>query len=125
MPSNSNEESLFVRVEGYKVILQDLEAVRQIIENMREAVEVLNQVEQVKEASIETFLENVDRLNGKLESIGGELPRVQDMDDQGTVRVAQQQPSQKQPEPEEAVDESIKELHSELQGLKDDLDQLQ
>lgn len=144
MPDYPEDDSLFVRVEGYKVILQDLEAVRQILENMKEAVHVLNQVEEVKEQSIKTFMENVDRLNEQLESIEGEMPRLKDLEGGGSVKITaeepQQQQSQQQPvrdeppvqqqaqqpqqEPEEAVDDSIRELHDELKGLKDELDEL-
>ena len=153
MPDYPDDDSLFVRVEGYKVILQDLEAVRQILENMKEAIHVLNQVEAVKEQSIETFLENVDRLNDKLESVEGEMPRLKDLEGGGSVqitadqqqvqqqqqaRAAQQQSAtgqQQAPLPQqgqqvqagdgkEAVDDSIRELHDELKGLKDELNEL-
>lgn len=165
MPDYPDDDSLFVRVEGYKVILQDLEAVRQILENMQEAVHVLNQVEDVKEQSIKTFLENVDRLNDKLESIEGEMPRLKDLEGGGSVKItsdgSQQQQTggkqmqqrgskqvqqsgnqqsrqpggqrsqqgggqqvQQQPEGKEAVDDSIRDLHDELKGLKDELNDL-
>jgi len=146
MPDYPDDDSLFVRVEGYKVILQDLEAVRQILENMKEAIHVLNQVESVKEQSIETFLENVDRLNDKLESVEGEMPRLKDLEGGGSVQITadQQQVKQQQqaaagqhqaPPPQqaqqaqagdgkEAVDDSIRELHDELKGLKDELNDI-
>ncbi|MDY6770998.1 MAG: hypothetical protein SV186_03520 [Candidatus Nanohaloarchaea archaeon] len=123
-----DDDSLFVRVEGYKVILQDLEAVRQIIENMKEAVTVMNQVDKVKEKSIETFLENVDRLNDKLDSIDAEMPQMRDMEQGGSVTIEReqsQQVQQQQPaDSEEVVDDSIHDLQDELQGLKDELDKL-
>lgn len=127
MPDQAEDDSLFVRVEGYRLILQDLEAVRQILENMREAVSVLNQLQDVKERSIETFFENLDRLNAKMESIDQELPEVREVQQQGKVQV--QRPQQEtgsapQQAPEEVVDDSIRDLHSELSGLKDELDNL-
>ncbi len=130
MAGQSDDDSLFVRVEGYKVILQDLEAVRQIIENMKEAVSVMNQVDKVKEQSIETFLTNVDRLNEKLQSIDAEMPQMRDMEQGGSVTIERDrsQPQGPDPEPEntdEVVDDSIRDLHSELQGLKDELDKLE
>jgi len=127
MPDQADDDSLFVRVEGYRLILQDLEAVRQILENMREAVSVLNQLQDVKERSIETFFENLDRLNAKMESIDQELPEVREVQQQGKVQVQRPQPetgSAPQQAPEEAVDDSIRDLHSELSGLKDELDNL-
>lgn len=135
MPGQSSDDSLFVRVEGYKVILQDLEAVRQIIENMKEAVAVMNQVDAVKEQSIETFLHNVDRLNEKLESIEAEMPQMQDMQGGGSVQIEPQgthpqghdtRPQQPtQDDPEEAVDDTMQELESELKGLQDELENLE
>jgi len=35
------DDQLYVRVDGYKVLLQDLEAIRQIIDNIKEADYVL------------------------------------------------------------------------------------
>lgn len=130
MAGQSDDDSLFVRVEGYKVILQDLEAVRQIIENMKEAVSVMNQVDAVKEQSIETFLTNVDRLNEKLQSIDAEMPQMRDMEQGGSVTIERDrsQPEGPDPEPEnteDVVDDSIRDLQSELQGLKDELDRLE
>lgn len=130
MQGQSDDDSLFVRVEGYKVILQDLEAVRQIIENMKEAIAVMNQVDAVKEQSIETFLQNVDRLNEKLQSIDAEMPQMQNMQQGGSVTIERESQSPDGPEPqpedeEQVVDESIRDLHSELQGLKDELDRLE
>lgn len=122
MPQPKDDDPLFVRVEGYKVILQELEAIRQILENMGEAITVLNKVDRVKEQSVQTFLENIDRLYEKLETVGQEMPRV-DGSGQPREEVPEEQVPQ-QPEGEEVVNDSIRNLHSELQGLKQQLDDI-
>jgi len=114
----SEQDQLYVRVEGYKILLQDLEAIRQIIDNIHEASEVLAQVREVKEKSIDTIYENIDRLNDKLEDVEMEMPEVED--DGGSQieysEAAQQQSGQ--------IDDSVKELHSELETLQDELSDL-
>jgi archaellum component FlaC len=113
--SNEREE-LYVRVDGYRVLLQDLEAVNQIIENIREASEVLSQVRDVKEKSIDTIYENIDRLNEKLEDIEMEMPEV---DGAPTVEYAPE--GHEEPD---RIDDSVQELHSELNNLQDELSDL-
>lgn len=128
MPDKQEDEELFVRVEGYKDILQDLEAIKQIIENAREAVEVMNQVDRVKEKSIQTFMENIQRLNSKLDEVDSQLPKMKETPVPEKTPEPKETP-QKSPskniEQEEMIDESIKDLHTELKGLKDELDKLQ
>ena len=108
------KEPLFVKVEGYKNILQELEAIRQIIENMNEAVEVLDKVRSVKEKSIETFLENVDRLNERLEGVNGQLPEVEGYETHQLAEIPDESP----------IDDSVQELHGELKDLKKELSEL-
>ena len=140
---------LFVRVEGYKDVLKDLEAIRQILENMDESVQVLKKVQQVKEKSIKNFIDNVDRLDDKLDSVNVEMPELNDMDRPGIRAESEKSARRKAPEPEEddfpeespdirseteiddgrkdeedAVKGSINDLHSELKGLKDQLNNL-
>ncbi len=122
MPQPKDDDPLFVRVEGYKTILQELEAIRQILENMGEAITVLNKVDRVKEQSVQTFLENIDRLYEKLETVGQEMPRVDGSGQQPQQMPEEQQPQQ--PEGEQVVNDSIRNLHSELQGLKQQLDDI-
>jgi cell division septum initiation protein DivIVA len=105
-------------------VLQDLEGVRQIIENMHESLRVMKQIDQVKEKSIHTFLDNVDRLNARLNTLSEELPELQDADGQNLQIQRREQDTPKQADPEQAIDESIEGLHDELQKLKGDLNEL-
>ncbi|PSG98801.1 MAG: hypothetical protein BRC29_01585 [Nanohaloarchaea archaeon SW_7_43_1] len=110
------DDQLYVRVDGYKVLLQDLEAIRQIIDNIKEAEEVLEQVRIVKEKSIDTIYENVDRLNDKLEDVEVEMPEVEP-GEQTSVEVEQHQQV-------DHIDDSVNELHSELENLQNELSDL-
>lgn len=116
----SEEEQLYVRIDGYKVLLQDLEAVRQIVDNINEAAEVLRQVRQVKEKTIDTVYENLDRMNDKLEDIEVEIPDVEDAPAPQQINVETPERRQK----EDQIDGSVQELHSELQNLQDELSDL-
>lgn len=119
MPDYSDDDPIFVRVEGYRVILQDLEAIRQILENMEEAVQVMHKLDDIKEQSIDTFMENLDRLYDKLQSVDAEMPEVKDGQQGRNVRIEQSNVNE-----ETVIDDSIKDLHSELEGLKDELDKI-
>jgi len=115
----SEQDQLYVRIEGYKILLQDLEAIRQIIDNIHEASEVLAQVRDVKEKSIDTIYENVDRLNDKLEDVEMEMPEVEENGGsqvEYSEAVSQSDSGQ--------IDDSVQELHSELETLQDELSDL-
>lgn len=114
------DEHLFIKVPGYKNILQDLVGVEQILANMKESLEVLNEVQQVKEHSIQVFLENIERLNKQLENLDGQMPEMDDMD----VHVAEEI-SHGNVDGEEVVDEAVHDLKGELEGLRDELDKLE
>ena len=113
----SEEEQLYVRVDGYKVLLQDLEAVRQIIDNINEAAEVLRQIREVKEKTIDTVYENVDRMNDKLDDIAMEIPEVENAQIPNQVDIDVDQH-------EAEIDDSVQELHTELQDLQNELSDL-
>ncbi len=113
------EEPLFIKVPGYKNILQDLVGVQQILNNMKESVEVLHEVQHVKERSIEVFLENVERLNAQLEDIDGQFPEIEDMD----VHIAEDI-SHGDIDEDEVIDDAFKDLKGELEGLRTELDQI-
>ena len=108
-------DSLFVKVDGYKVILQDLEVIRQIIENMKEAISVLNRVAEVKEKSIVTFMENISHLNEKLESISSQMPDIGQSPAKTEIGFS---PSKK------VISNSVNDLRGELEMLRDELSKL-
>lgn len=119
---SQKEDQLYVRVDGYKVLLQDLEAVRQIVQNINEASEVLRQVRDVKEKTIDTIYENLDRMNDKLEDIHMEMPEVDAV--ARTEAAATVDIDTEEHETRSEIDESVEELHSELESLQDELSNL-
>lgn len=120
MENPQEEDSLFVRIEGYREVLQDFEAIRQILINMKEARSVLKRIEDVKEQSIDAFLENLDRLNQRLSSVDVELPEMGD----SSVKECQAREASGEIATESLVDDSINDLHSELEGLRDELEKI-
>lgn len=116
MPADGNDDQLFIRVPGYKNILEDVAGVQQILMNMRKSVQVLQEVQDVKQKSIDVFNENVERLNQRLKNMDQEFPEVQDIEahiergDGGEVDVD-----------DDVIDESVRELRDELEGLKSEL----
>lgn len=116
MPDQGRQ--LYIKVPGYKHILEDLEGINQVLDNMRESLQVLHTVEEVKQKSIDVFVENVERLNEQLDDINREMPEVHDIEvHTGGGRVDMGG--------EEVIDESVKELRDELSGLQQELDQIE
>lgn len=114
MPEEKLEDQpLFVKVDGYKVILKELEAGKQIISNMKEAIEVLEKTREVKKKSINSFVDNISRLKDKIEEINKEMPELKEVNT-----------TAEDIEEKVAVDKSVQELHSELKNLKSELGQL-
>jgi len=113
---SANSDSLFVKVDGYKVVLQDLEVIKQIIANLRDAISVLNKVAEVKEKSVSMFMENISRLNEKLSSISTQMPMVEgspayENDDSESPRTV--------------ISGTVGDLRGELESLKSELSSLQ
>ncbi|MDY6765965.1 MAG: hypothetical protein SVW77_01230 [Candidatus Nanohaloarchaea archaeon] len=114
-----DDDQLFIRVPEYKNILQDLEGVKQIVANMRESVEVLNEVQQVKEKSIDVFVENAERLNEQLDDIERRVPEIHDIE----IHIDEDTPVQEVEE--DVIDESVRELRGELEDLQNEMGRLE
>lgn len=116
--NTDRDDPLYIKIPEHKDIVQDIEGITQIIGNMRESIEVLEEVQQVKERTVDVFVENVDRLNQQLADIDQRLPEVADvevhLDRHGGAREGD----------EEVIDESIRELRGDLEGLRDELGRL-
>lgn len=120
VPHKKHEEPLFIKVPEYRDILQDLVGVKQILSNMKESLEVLHEVQQVKEQSIEVFVENVERLNHQLDDIDMALPEIEEMD----VHVAEDI-SHGDVDEEEVIDDAVKDLQHELEDLRGELSKIE
>lgn len=118
--TESHEEPLFIKVPGYREILQDLVGVQQVLTNMKESLEVLHEVQKVKEQSITVFVQNIERLNAQLNHIDTELPEIEEMD----VHVAEDITDGDLDE-DEVIDDAVQDLKGELDQLQDELSKLQ
>lgn len=123
--AHKHEEPLFIKVPGYKNILQDLVGVKQILTNMKESVEVLHEVQQVKERSIEVFVENVERLNQQLADIDGQLPAIEEMDIHIAEDISHGDLDDANIEEGEVIDEAVHDLKGELESLRGELNKLE
>ncbi|MDY6773816.1 MAG: hypothetical protein SVS85_01335 [Candidatus Nanohaloarchaea archaeon] len=120
LPEKAEEsDQLFIRVPEYKEILKDLESVKQIIANMRQSVEVLNEVQNVKERSIDVFRENEERLEQQLDDIDTRIPEIHDIE----LHLDEETPIEEADE--EVIDESVRELRGELEDLRDEMGRLE
>ncbi|MFB6208108.1 MAG: hypothetical protein ABEJ69_02050 [Candidatus Nanohaloarchaea archaeon] len=106
------EDQLYVKLEGYEHLLDNLDRIEMIMESIEESIEVLDEIRELKTDTLETIYENVDQLNQKLGEVGSGMPNL----DEGEAR----QLSISEPEDVE-IDDSVQELRSELDSLKDEL----
>jgi chromosome segregation ATPase len=112
------DEQFYVRINGHEEILQNLESLEEVIQNISEAAQVLKQVRDVKEQALDTIYSNVQELNEGLDNIEMEMPEVEG--NQGT-------PEANLPESADVdveVDNSVDEIHDELENLQRELSQL-
>ena len=114
----SEQDQLYVKIEGQDTIINDLESVEQIIENIREASKVLEEARQVRKQSIESIQNNISKLNGSLQGLQTSLPKVD-----GSTN--QELEVEDTPEVDTEVDGSVQELHSELETLQRELSDLE
>jgi chromosome segregation ATPase len=114
------DEQFYVRINGHEEILQNLESLEEVIQNINEAAQVLKQVRDVKEQALDTIYSNVQELNEGLENIEMEMPEVEGNQGGGT-------PEANLPESADVdveVDNSVNEIHDELENLQRELSQL-
>jgi chromosome segregation ATPase len=112
------DEQFYVRINGHEEILQNLDSLEEVIQNINEAAQVLKQVRDVKEQALDTIYSNVQELNEGLDNIEMQMPEVEgnqgssqpDLPDSANVDVE--------------VDNSVDEIHDELQNLQQELSQL-
>lgn len=114
----SEQDQLYVKIEGQDTIINDLESVEQIVENIREASKVLEEAREVRKRSIESIQNNVSKLNGSLQGLQSALPKV-DGQPKKEINV------EERPEVNTEVDGSVQELHSELEALQKELSELE
>lgn len=114
----SEQDQLYVKIEGHEDLLQELNSVNHIVKNIEEAEEVLDELRQLKHKTIQNIQENVLELNQRIENIHTEMPNVEE-----DGLAADISPSGMQEEPE--IDQSVNQLHDQLQTLKSELQELE
>jgi DNA repair exonuclease SbcCD ATPase subunit len=115
----SEKDQLYVKIEGHQDLLQELKSVDRLVRNIEEADEVLEQTRGLKMKTIENIRQNVSELNDRIESIHTEMPQLGDEELAADISPGQDQ------EQEPEIDESVNELHNQLETLKSELEELE
>jgi DNA repair exonuclease SbcCD ATPase subunit len=119
------KDQLYVKIEGHEDLLQELNSVNQLVQNIEEADEVLDQIRELKQKTIQNIRENVMELNQRIENVHREMPRVEEG---GAANVAPKTDLEAPDDPaprNEEIDESVNQLHNQLETLKDELEELE
>jgi DNA repair exonuclease SbcCD ATPase subunit len=111
------KDQLYVKIEGHEDLLQELNSVNELVQNIEEADEVLDQIRELKQKTIQNIRENVMELNQRIENIHREMPRVNDQE----LSSADISPDQAE---NAQIDESVNQLHDQLETLKNELEEL-
>ena len=116
----SNQDQLYVKLEGHEDLNRELYSVNQIVENIEEATELLDEIRGIKSKTIQNIRENVLELNQRIEDIHGEMPNVEDQNFSADIS-----PDAVQEQEAEEIDESVNQLHNQLETLKSELEELE
>lgn len=143
MHMTDQRDQLFVKVDGYQEVLDELTSVKDTMTEMQDALDVIREIRDVKENTLNTFLDHINTLNKRLENIARELPDV----DSSPTKPASDIPQKQRPQPrstpdrnqrqeqergrsadaieEEVIENSVQDLHQELRKLKNSLRDLE
>jgi prefoldin subunit 5 len=111
------QDQLYVKIEGHEKLVQELNTINGIIKNIEEADEVLGNLRDLKKKTIKNMEENIVELNERIENIHQGMPHLEEQEMAADVSPEQEQ------EPE--IDESVNQLHNQLETLKDELQELE
>ena len=109
------DDQMYVRVDGHEEILNNLSSIERVIKNINEASKVLKDVRDIKEQAIDMMYSNVQELNENLENIDVEMPEINGQE-KSSIPSADSV--------EVKTDNSVDEIHNELQNLQKELSQL-
>jgi uncharacterized coiled-coil DUF342 family protein len=115
-----DQDQLYVKLEGHEDLRQELHSINHIVKNIEEASELLDEIRDIKGKTIQNIQENILELNQRIENIHGEMPNV---DDQSLSADISPNKEQQQQEAEE-IDQSVNQLHNQLETLKSELQEL-
>lgn len=125
---------LYVKVEDEDQLINELEGIAKEIENVQETAELIEQLNQLKEESIEKLVDSVTGLEQRLQQIENDLPEQEQQttaprhgpntNNQNTrnrLSTTSQQRENKNTGQKAPINDSMNELHSELENLKKEL----
>lgn len=112
------KDQLYVKIEGHQDLLQELNSVDRLVKNIEEADEVLDEIRGLKRKTIENIRQNVMELNDRIENIHTEMPQLDEQELAADISPDQDQ------EKDTEIDESVNELHEQLETLKTELEEL-
>ncbi len=108
----SQEDQLYVKLDEKEGLKDELRNVQGTVANVNEALEVLRNVRTVREDAIQKVYENLAHLQDSLQNVEQEMPGVEKSEPvEGRVKTPE-------------IDGSVQELHSELETLQEELNQL-
>lgn len=108
----SQEDQLYVKLDEKEGLKDELRNVQGTVANVNEALEVLRNVRTVREDAIQKVYENLAHLQDSLQNVEQEMPGVEKSEPvDGRVETPE-------------IDGSVQELHSELETLQEELNQL-
>ncbi len=108
----SQEDQLYVKLDEKEGLKDELRNVQGTVANVNEALEVLRNVRTVREDAIQKVYENLAHLQDSLQNVEQEMPGVEKSEPvEGRVETPE-------------IDGSVQELHSELETLQEELNQL-
>ena len=112
-----DQDQLYVKLEGHKDLRQELHTINHLVQNVQEASHLLDEIRGIKQKTIQNIEENIIELNKRIENIYGDMPNVEDQELSADV-------SPDQPEETEQIDQSVNQLHDQLETLKSELQEL-
>jgi uncharacterized coiled-coil DUF342 family protein len=115
-----DQDQLYVKLEGHEDLRQELHSINHIVKNIEEASELLDEIRDIKGKTIQNIQENILELNQRIENIHGEMPNVEDKSLSADISPNKE----KQQQEAEEIDESVNQLHNQLETLKSELQEL-
>jgi|APHM01.1.fsa_nt_gi hypothetical protein len=113
------QDQLYVKLEGHEDLRQELHSINHIVKNIEEASQLLDEVREIKGKTIQNIQENILELNQRIENIHGEMPNVDDQNFSADIS-----PNKETQEEKEEIDQSVNQLHDQLETLKSELQEL-
>ncbi|MFP4116558.1 MAG: hypothetical protein ACLFQ8_00685 [Candidatus Aenigmatarchaeota archaeon] len=103
---------LFVKIDKYNEVLQDLESVRSSLADLKQLFELMNEVDNIKRRGMKELREGMANLANTLVSMDEKFIRPE-----GSEEIIS--------EPESGVSKTVQDLQGELRNIRDSLDRME